>query len=265
MLIIPPISPSLCVCRAITRLFAYICLSSCYLSVYVWSTTCALYMCVCMYTRGCTSTRPPPSVSPCPVTHFLNMCPCPATRPSVCASSCPVTQFLSVSVCLYNFSSLSVLPACILPPSLPTYILYNHDFAVYSESHSMPTAHTKTWLPQGLCISYSEGSHCAEVNNYFIMVAPVAQQCKDVAVLIYILGVWFNSNPRLILMRFSSNISRCPTVATSSVKYPEKQLKNRGKSYLGWSSSVKCGNWTVVTDILVGKDKAIPVKERGCT
>jgi hypothetical protein len=177
---------------------------------------------------------------------------------SLSVSSCPVTE--SPSVCPTPRPFL--LPACTLPPPAHLYTVQSRlcsllgiPFNVHCTHKDVTSSRTLYFLQWRipLCGSYL----------YYIIVVPVAQQFKEEAVLIYVLGVWFDSNPRLILMRFSCTIATCSTVATSSNKYTEKQLKYRRKFYLGWSASVKPGNWTVVADILIGKGEAIPVTGRG--
>jgi hypothetical protein len=178
-------------------------------------------------------------------------------------SVCHPVQLLCPWVSVQLFVLFCV--ACLYsPPPLPAHLytvqsrlcsLLGIPFNVHCTHKDVTSSRTLYFLQWriSLCGSY----------KHYIMVVPVGQQFKEEAVVIYILGVCFDSNPRLILMRFSCTISIYSTVATSSNKYTEKQHKYRGKFYLGWSASVRSGNWTVVTDILIGNGKAIPVTGLG--
>jgi hypothetical protein len=56
----------------------------------------------------------------------VSLCSCSSLSVCVIQSSYSFPECVSLS----SYSSLSVLPACSPPLSLPTCILYNHDFAV---------------------------------------------------------------------------------------------------------------------------------------
>jgi hypothetical protein len=137
MLISPLISPSLCVCRAITRLC--MCLSIQLLPVCVCLTNYLrlVYMWLYIYSSLSLSL----SVSPCPVTHFLNISFCPATRHSV--SSCPVTHFLNMSFCPATRPSVCVI---LSNYSIPEYVFL-------SSYSSLCVCHPVQLLISWICLS----------------------------------------------------------------------------------------------------------------